>query len=191
MNDGMNDLRVISILGFDGVWTADSSEPAAQISLAQSAVNGCLNNLHKCLTWLLMPYWMGGILLDAKTDRHGPQDTPRPRPPRLAFYAFKKAAIISLTMTQFTASAIPFGFHQSRAAVDGDLIGRVNQEVTSGGLKRPCWTQKSPLVKVSIWEWMGQSQTHASGLWLDLEPHPRRERETDWLRFTMLMKSAN
>lgn len=36
--------------------------------------------------------------------------------------------------------AIPFGFHQSRAAVDGDLIGRVNQELMSEGLKRPCWT---------------------------------------------------
>lgn len=83
-----------------------------------------------------------------------------PPPPRLAFYAFKKAAIISLTMTQFTASpapAIPFGFHQSRAAVDSDLIGRVNQELMSGGLKCPCWTQKSPLVKVSIQKWTGQS----------------------------------
>lgn len=43
---------------------------------------------------------MGGILLDAKTERRRPLDPPIPTPTALHL----KAAIISLTMTQFTVS---------------------------------------------------------------------------------------
>lgn len=103
---------------------------------------------------------MGGILLDAKTDRHGPQGTPTlPTPPTciLCVQEGSHYQPYNDTIHCVRAPAIPFGFHQSRAAVDGDLIGRVNQELMSERLKCPCWTQKSPLVKVSIREWMGQS----------------------------------
>lgn len=90
------------------------------------------------------------------------------------------------------APAIPFGFHQSRAAVDGRLIGRVNQELMSGGQKRPCW---------ALWESSGQ------GLFLMLDGARGEMRlvlaadrisndvpdvwETGRLPFTMLMKSGH
>lgn len=78
-----------------------------------------------------MPFSMGGILLDAKTDRHGPQDPPSPD-------LHLKAAIISLTMTQFTVSVrLPSHLVSIRvAAVDVYLIGSGNQDLTSDGLKR-------------------------------------------------------
>lgn len=88
-----------------------------------------------------MPYWMGGILLDAKTDRHGPQEPSDP--PSTCILCAQEGSHYQPyndTIQCVRAPAIPFGFHQSRAAADGDLIRRVNQELMSGGLKRPCWT---------------------------------------------------
>lgn len=84
---------------------------------------------------------MGGILLDAKTDRHGPQDPPRtPSTCILCAQEGSHSQPHNDIIQCVRVPAIPFGFHQSRAAVDGDLIGRVNQELMSEGLKRPCWT---------------------------------------------------
>lgn len=96
-----------------------------------------------------MPFSMGGILLDAKTDRHGPHDPPHLPPPSPDLHL--KAAIISLTMTQFTVSVrLPSHLVSIRvAAVDVYLIGRGNQDLTSGGRKRRGWTL-CPLVKFYI-----------------------------------------
>lgn len=77
---------------------------------------------------------MGGILLDAKAERRGPLEPPTPTPLHL------KAAIISLTMTQFTVSMrLPSRLVSISAVLllrAIYLMGRVTQELVSEGLKR-------------------------------------------------------
>lgn len=77
---------------------------------------------------------MGGILLDAKTERRRPLDPPHPHPHSLAFKGSHYQPHND-TIHCVHASAIPFGFHQRSAAVEGYLRGRVAQEFMSEGLK--------------------------------------------------------
>lgn len=66
---------------------------------------------------------MGGILLDAKTDRHGPQGPPTP--PSTCILCVQEGSHYQPyndTIHCVRAPAVPLGFHLSRAAVVADLI---------------------------------------------------------------------